>query len=482
MPNTQSFDQLNPGYTPPANAAQNEQGYWILPNGDLAPGQITPGKADQLAQGNDTSIHWDASGKPYMLQHGAKFYPSPAALQGSNDPQIQAWVHAVGPQPQNGLIHGMGQWNTDKGQWDQGVDWGNIASLGIAGALTGGLASALGGGGAAGAGAATASSEAAPGAAGAGALLPSTITAPLAGTLPLGASSGVVGAAGGLASGAGDAISSLLPSSSLAGSASVAAPSALPLGATSGAVEASGLGGIVPGSAVAGAPTLSSSGLTGAGATGVGPETLPLGASSGVVGAAGSGGSVINDLMGGANKAGALGKALTTAGSAIGAATGTAANNRSEAGKLTQGYDNLKLEAQQDQRAQTSDALKKLVVAKYLSNGGSTFKLPSSIHLGNGDYSVPDLGFGPTPASADQIKGAGTLSSNMLAQLNPANNFQPTPLSSYAQPSTLENVGNAASTALGVGGAIANLLSPPRQQTYTYDPKTGGLISSLLGS
>lgn len=34
---------LNAGYSPPAGATMNEWGYWTMPNGDLASGQLTPG-------------------------------------------------------------------------------------------------------------------------------------------------------------------------------------------------------------------------------------------------------------------------------------------------------------------------------------------------------------------------------------------------------------------------------------------------------
>ncbi len=188
---------------------------------------------------------------------------------------------------------------------------------------------------------------------------------------------------------------------------------------------------------------------------------------------------MISKIMGGLKDN--LGNTLQDAASTIGKATSTAANNRKVTGDFTQDYDKLKLAAQQDERAQESDALRKLVVGNYLKGGGSHFKPESSLHLGGQDYNVPNLGFGPSAASPEQVKAGGILSSSMLDRLNPSKNFNPSPLSSYTQPSTLEKVGNAASTALGIGGAISNLINPPEKQpTYSFDPKSGSIISNLV--
>lgn len=170
-----------------------------------------------------TKVLWE-SGKPYWLTASGKkmFIPPLTAAQMREDPKAQAWAKSqgvnidyqtdpttgqvtVGPggvtntaTPSGGLIHQRGEWNSETGQFDQGIDWGNIMALGVGGAIAapfvaGALAGA-GGGAASGAGASGAGAAA--GGAAAGGTLASSTIAPLMGTLPAAtAGSGAVTAA-----------------------------------------------------------------------------------------------------------------------------------------------------------------------------------------------------------------------------------------------------------------------------------------------
>ena len=118
-------------------------------------------------------IQYDASGKPYILYVDAKGHQAKSYL-----------APTVPPAQQGGFLHGRPQWNSETGQWERPMNWGNLAALGIGGVLTGGALSAALGGGAGAAGAGGAASTGA----GAGATA--------AGVGAAGGSSGVLGTLG----------------------------------------------------------------------------------------------------------------------------------------------------------------------------------------------------------------------------------------------------------------------------------------------
>lgn len=151
--------------------------------------------------------------------------------------------------------------------------------------------------------------------------------------------------------------------------------------------------------------------------------------------------------------------------SVLGAASSGAKADRALKGQFTQNYDRLMMEAQQENRAQQAAGLKDLAQTKYILAGGSQYK-PTTIPLNGKQVTLPDYGFGPTASSDAQKQGAQTLQDQALKMLTPGGNYTPQPLSGYANPGTLENVGNYGSMISGLlgginqfaGGAISNEL------------------------
>lgn len=119
-------------YSPPPGATQNEFGYWILPNGDFAPGQDLSGQtagetaAQRAAEGGPVETD-PTTGKQYRIINGQKWYLPPAS--GPNDPG-------------GGLVHGRTQWNPQTGAYDTPIDWGKILTMVTAGIITAGVADA----------------------------------------------------------------------------------------------------------------------------------------------------------------------------------------------------------------------------------------------------------------------------------------------------------------------------------------------------
>ncbi len=194
-------------------------------------------------------VYYEANGQPYWKKVGGgkQYIPPATAMSMTNDPKALSWARSQGyyidggqtgssqqptvdasgnvqqapspvhgTPPSGGLLHNSGTWNSQTGQWDQGLDWGNILSMVVAGTITAGVASAMMGGGAAAdaaantaastgsvdagiqAGATASSAGAGTGAAAsaeAGAVLPGASGVPALGTLPAVGSSGGVGAA-----------------------------------------------------------------------------------------------------------------------------------------------------------------------------------------------------------------------------------------------------------------------------------------------
>lgn len=120
-------------------------------------------------------VLWD-NGKPYWktASGGKTYIPPLVAAQMRDNPRAQAWAAQQGVQIQYGgtdeqptvqnitnnaapggsLFHERGQWNPETGEWDQPINWGNIASLAVGGFIAAPAVAALAGSGAAGSGAA----------------------------------------------------------------------------------------------------------------------------------------------------------------------------------------------------------------------------------------------------------------------------------------------------------------------------------------
>lgn len=116
----------------------------------------------------NSGVLYDESGKPYVMQADGKGgykrnYLSPAAMGGQTPPDT------------TGIFRSRPEWNQYEGQYETPIDWGNILSLGTAGALGLGAADAFGGLFGGGAAASEAAPSAAPAAAaGASGTLPAT--------------------------------------------------------------------------------------------------------------------------------------------------------------------------------------------------------------------------------------------------------------------------------------------------------------------
>src|SRR5258706_218508 len=130
-------------FTPPPGAAQDQDGSWRMPNGEIVPGSpgseipegvITPAMQQLINEGNDPRLQFDENGKPYSMLHGKKFYTAPAGLQASTDPRVIAWRQRYSEAPGQSFLHKRGSWNPETGEWDQGINWALIGS-----ALAGGL-------------------------------------------------------------------------------------------------------------------------------------------------------------------------------------------------------------------------------------------------------------------------------------------------------------------------------------------------------
>ncbi len=152
--------------------------------------------------------------------------------------------------------------------------------------------------------------------------------------------------------------------------------------------------------------------------------------------------------------------------SVIGAAGSGAKADRALQGQFTQNYDRLKLESQQDRRAQEADAMQKLASTGYIMGGGSKFAAPS-FDIGGKTYHTDTYGLGPTVVTDAEKQGAEALQKQMLARVQPGGSYEPTDINSYAKPGTLEKITNIAAPVAGGIGFI--------------DKLTGGKITNKLG-
>lgn len=366
-------------------------------------------------------VLWDASGKPYNMDPttGQKSFIPPLAAAQYNDPRMQAWAQSMGVKatydkpggqitkmletgrPSGGFFHEDGTWNPSNGNWDQGLNWGNIISLVIAGAITAGAASAM-----------------------TGASVPE-IQAAASGA---GASSGPMSGASGLLGAVGDA----------GGLAAADVGTGGALGATSGLATLPGL-----------------SSTAGAAGSGLGlASSLPAGG-AGISTAGMGGGSAITGLLGKAVKPGA--DNYSDIASLLGSFGQGKMNQRGMQGNLTQGYDRTALADQAGRDATESDAMKKMAQTSYILNGHGAYK-PGSIQLNGQNRQLPDFGNGFSAPSDAQKQGATTLQDQLKKRLAPGGTVSPSPLEDYATPGLAENIGQYGAAATAGLGLISKLM------------------------
>lgn len=102
-----------------------------------------------------TVVLWDSKGPYWKTGSGKKTYIPPiTAAQYQNDPKMQAWAKSQGASidyspvasggspvvtnnsvPGSSLFRERGVWNSAEGGYDQGINWTNIAAIGIGGAI-----------------------------------------------------------------------------------------------------------------------------------------------------------------------------------------------------------------------------------------------------------------------------------------------------------------------------------------------------------
>ena len=156
-----------PTYSPPPGTTLNDQGYWITPGGDLAPGQMTPGRRANP----EGEIYYDPQRDLfYNVIGGQKRYQSPASYQGRPGAIPGQAPKGTGfgqlqNDPGGGAFHGTPTWNPQTGKFDVGLDMGKILSYLAAGGIGAGVADAAGLFGGAGAGAGITTGPTLPGAA-----------------------------------------------------------------------------------------------------------------------------------------------------------------------------------------------------------------------------------------------------------------------------------------------------------------------------
>jgi hypothetical protein len=110
----------NANYQPPAGATLNDVGFWIMPNGDLAPGQVTPGMT-----GSRGGVQFDPTRNlSYTVNpNGSRNWISPVAFDPNTPTDSPSFFH-----------HGS-TWNTQTGQMANPFDWGSLVTLGAGAGL-----------------------------------------------------------------------------------------------------------------------------------------------------------------------------------------------------------------------------------------------------------------------------------------------------------------------------------------------------------
>lgn len=98
-------------------------------------------------------VHWDEKGKPYYLTSDSQrdYIPPIAAAQYQSDPKLQSWAKSQGAEinyqnpdhpevvstggKKGSFFKNPGTWNSETGEYDQGLNWGTIMSLVVGGMI-----------------------------------------------------------------------------------------------------------------------------------------------------------------------------------------------------------------------------------------------------------------------------------------------------------------------------------------------------------
>lgn len=102
-------------------------------------------------------VRYDELGRPYWAKlSGGRFYISPvAAMSMHNEPRAVDWARragaAINPDgsvtnnaaPDGSLFRQRGRWDPDTGNFEQPINWGNVANIGVGSFLTAGAINAF---------------------------------------------------------------------------------------------------------------------------------------------------------------------------------------------------------------------------------------------------------------------------------------------------------------------------------------------------
>lgn len=251
-----------------------------------------------------------------------------------------------------------------------------------------------------------------------------------------------------------------------------------------GALTGAALGGLTggAGSKIAGlmglgkgAATAASAGLGGAANDFMGPTLEqanpdfvgPTFEQAGRASSGPSGGNLFSNLVKGFANGGSnptTTQNMADLGSVIGNFGQAESTNRFVKAGLTQNYDQLVANDAAANRAQESDALKKLAQTKYLLNGGAQ---PINHVVNSG--AIPNFGFEPTAASDAQKIGAQTLQDQLLKRLTPEGAIKPTDPNTYLKPGKAEEISKWGSLASSGLGTIFNMMNQQKSNPAMYN-------------
>lgn len=141
--------------------------------------------------------------------------------------------------------------------------------------------------------------------------------------------------------------------------------------------------------------------------------------------------------------------------SMFGAASGGEKADRALRGQFMQNYDRLALEAQQERRAQESDAMHKLYTSGFILGGGAPSQ-PATFQLNGKEVTSPVYG-GATGVSDAEKQAATSLQQQMLQRVQPSGSYSPTDPSKYAEPGMMENISKWGAIGTGALGAVDRL-------------------------
>lgn len=193
------------------------------------------------------------------------------------------------------------------------------------------------------------------------------------------------------------------------------------------------------GGAGAGAATAATgAGLTGPSAAGITAASLGGG---GVVGPSAGGFSALSGLLGG--------KALGAAGTAISAASNSAAHNRGVTLDANLTGDQLAVNRQAEDRTERDDAFKRLQQADYLANRTQGYQAPT-LH----GQPLYDPGFGYKASTPTEVSGANGMRDELLKRLQGGSQLPVTDVNQFTKPSTAERIGGYAAPAFSVLGGL----------------------------